>query len=246
MTRAYTTNFDPYMANGGSPLPTSRATTSRMPIMLSPSPVIEQDQGSRHTLLQPHQRHIERASFETLTSIASSNQTTSTASTQPRRPKAVRNATYPATSELDPTYPTRSALQRHLLQYDIVRASARTCSLPPLPDLPRLHTSDAALHRSWHVEDDQFLERHSDDDDEEMMTPATPDFSCGTLYGFPYGMGVPNAMEQRARAIAEAEEVEYQKGKEVKRKARTSGRFGSTLRSVSLQRVLPWSRRGQR
>lgn len=228
------------MANGGSPLPTSRATTSRMPIMLSPFTAIEQDQGSRHTLLQPHQHHMDRASFETLTSIASSNQTTS--STQPR-PKAVRNATYPATAELDPTYPTRSALQRHLLQYDIVRASTR--SLPPLRDLPRLHTTDAALHRSWHVENDQFLERHSDDDDEEM-TPATPDFSGGRLYGFPYGMGVPSSMEQRARAIAEAEEAEYQKERDVKRKARTSGRFGSSLRSVSLQRVLPWTRRGQR
>ena len=222
-------------------MPTSRATTSRMPIMLSPYPATEQDQGSRHTLLQPHQHHIERTSFETLTSIASSNKTTSTSSTQ-RRPKAVRNATYPATSELDPTYPTRSALQRHLLQYDIVRASSRTSSLPPLPDLPRLHTSDAALHRSWHVENDQFLEGHSEDDDEEV-TPATPDFSGGRLYGFPYGMGVPDAMEQRARAVAEAEEAEYQKAKEVKRKARSSGRFGSSLRSVSL---LPWTRRVRR
>lgn len=236
MTNAYITNFDPYMANGGSPLPTSRATTSRMPIMLSPFPATEQIQSS---LLQPHQHLVNRASFETLTSIASSNQTTSTSSTQPRRPKAVRNATYPATAELDPTYPTRSALQRHLLQYDIVRASTR--SLPPLRTLPRLHTSDAALHRPWHVEDDQFLEGSSDDDEE--MTPATPDFSGGRLYGFPYGMGVPDAMQQRAQAVAEAEEAEYQRTKEVKRKARTSGRFGSSLRSVSL---LPWTRRAKR
>jgi hypothetical protein len=58
-------------------------------------------------------------------------------------------------------------------------------------------------------------------------------------------MGVPNAMEQRAQDLAEAEEEEYQR--ERKEKARLSARVSSTLfKKVSLQSALSWTRRSQR
>jgi hypothetical protein len=91
------------------------------------------------------------------------------------------------------------------------------------------------------------VEGSADDNDEEtMMIPAGLDLSLGSLYGFPYCMGVPDAMEQRARALAEAEEAEYQREKEWKAKARLSGRVSSALKNVSLQGTLPWTRRGRR
>jgi hypothetical protein len=58
------------------------------------------------------------------------------------------------------------------------------------------------------VSADQFALRRATADEE--MIPAGLDLSLGRLYGFPYCMGVSDAMEQRARAVAEAEEREYQ------------------------------------
>lgn len=74
-----------------------------------------------------------------------------------------------------------------------------------------------------------------------MTLPAGLDLSLGRLYGFPYCMGVPDAMEQRSRAVAEAEEAEYQREKAFRQKARLSGRVSSAFKGA-----LPWSRRGQR
>jgi hypothetical protein len=92
------------------------------------------------------------------------------------------------------------------------------------------------------------LEGASDDDDDDeedakmsVLLPAGLDLSLGRLYGFPYCMGVPDAMEQRSRAVAEAEEAEYQRAREGKQKARLSGRVSSAFKGT-----LPWTRRGRR
>jgi hypothetical protein len=114
--------------------------------------------------------------------------------------------------------------------------------------LPGLHPPLEAVQQ-WRlaaVEADQFLEGPSDDDDGEedaemMLFPAGLDLSLGRLYGFPYCMGVPDAMEQRSRAVAEAEEAEYQREREGRQKARLSGRVSSAFKGT-----LPWTRRGQR
>jgi hypothetical protein len=108
--------------------------------------------------------------------------------------------------------------------------------------LPPLHPPHEALQwRRSSLEADQLLEGSSDDDEEEMTLPAGLDLSLGSLYGFPYCMGVPDAMEQRSRAVAEAEEAEYQREKAFKQSARLSGRVSSAFKGA-----LPWTRRGQR
>lgn len=109
-------------------------------------------------------------------------------------------------------------------------------ALPPLyPPLEALQWRRASL------EADQLLEGSSDDDEEEMTLPAGLDLSLGRLYGFPYFMGVPDAMEQRSRAVAEAEEAEYQREKAFRQRARLSGRVSSAFKGA-----LPWMGRGQR
>ena len=70
-----------------------------------------------------------------------------------------------------------------------------------------------------------------------ILLPPGLDLSLGRLYGFPYCMGVPDAFEQRSKAVAEAEEAEYQREKEFKQKARTSGRVSSAFKGA-----LPWTR----
>lgn len=73
------------------------------------------------------------------------------------------------------------------------------------------------------------------------MTPNGLDLSLGSLNGFPYNMGIPDAMEERARYVAEAEEEEYQK--ERKQKARLSVKVSNTLKNA---RSFSWNRRTQR
>jgi len=194
------------------------------------------------TLLQPHDHHHhllhDRASFETLTSIASSNPAHPSA--QLRRP-----ARDPSPSDLSPEHhPAPAASPRPgqvRSKYHFHRAASH-CNSPPMRALPPLHPPVEALQwRRTSLEAHQLLEGSSDDADEEMTLPAGLDLSLGRLYGFPYCMGVPDAMEQRSRAVAEAEEAEYQREKAFKQKARLSGRVSSAFKGA-----LPWTRRGQR
>ena len=185
------------MANGGSPLPTPRPTSSSMPNMpLSPAAIGQTPSCS--TLLQPHEHHHlihDRASFETLTSIASSNPAHSSA--QLRRPAC--NSSH---SDLSPEHhpaPTPSPRPRQVRSKYHFHRSPSHCNSPPMRALPPLHPPHEALQwRRTSLEADQLLEGSSDDEDEEGMTlPAGLDLSLGRLYGFPYCLGVPDAMEQR-------------------------------------------------
>lgn len=229
------------MAYGGSSMSTSRTTPSSMPVMPSPSTATGQIQSPRNTLLlQPHEHRLDRTSFETLTSVASSNPASS--ANQLRRPGLGRSA-HSYGSERDPTNVSSHSRPRTLLMQ---HHQHRSCSsLPPMRDLPPLHTSHAEVHWQpvhWQpslVDADQLLEGPSDD--EEEMTPNGLDLSLGSLNGFPYNMGVPDAMEERSRYVAEAEEEEYQKEK--KQKARLSARVSHTLKNA---RSFSWNRRGQR
>ena len=78
------------------------------------------------------------------------------------------------------------------------------------------------------------MEGSSDEEDDEVemmiLHPAGLDLSLGRLYGFPYCMGVSDAMEQRSRAVAEAEEAEYQREREGRQKGRLSGRVSSAFK----------------
>lgn len=225
------------MANGGSPLPTPRPAPSSMPNMPRPPTAIGQIPSS--TLLQPHEHNLhDRASFETLTSIASSNPAHSSA--QLRSP--ARDSTCSHLSSEHHPAPAASPRPRQIRgKYHFHRAPATHCNSPPMRALPPLHPPHEALQwRLSSLEADQLLEG-SPDDEEEMTLPAGLDLSLGRLYGFPYCVGVPDAMEQRSRAVAEAEEAEYQREKEFKHKARLSGRVSSAFKGT-----LPWSRRGQR
>jgi hypothetical protein len=240
------------MANGGSPLPSPHTASSSMSLLPRSSAAIGQTPSS--TLLQPHEHHLSnRASFETLTSVASSNPNSSSSSAQLRRPARDSSSSnssaehYPAARAARPQFRQVRWQQQQQQQHHVHRSS--NSSLPPVRALPpALHAPHAEVHwRGSPFEADQFVEGSADDNDEEtMMIPAGLDLSLGSLYGFPYCMGVPDAMEQRARALAEAEEAEYQREKEWKAKARLSGRVSSALKNVSLQGTLPWTRRGRR
>jgi hypothetical protein len=62
------------------------------------------------------------------------------------------------------------------------------------------------------------------------------------FYGFPYCVPVPDVLEQRSWAVAEAEEREYRaqreakkkKGWNLKQRARLSGRVEAALRGLAL------------
>lgn len=214
----------------------SHTTASSMPIMPSPSAAIGQPQSP--TLLQPLEHHLDsRASFETLTSIASSNP--NSASTQLRRPACY--SAFPNTSEHNPPRAADARPRPILRQHHLKRFS--NTSLPPVRDLPPLHTPHEEIHwNCFPFEADKFEQGSSD----EEMIPAGLDLSLGKLYGFPYCLGVSDAMEQRSRAVAEAEEAEYQREKDAKRKARLSGRMSTALKGVSMQNALSWTKRSQR
>jgi hypothetical protein len=217
-----------------------RPTPSSMPLMPSPSAAISQTPSSRRPLLQPHEHHLSTStSFETLTSVASSNQDQALSPKQLRRP-ALRSY-HSDSSQHSPAYPANPRLRQTRSNYYINRASS--ASLPPMRAMPTVLTHFKEVHWQPAVgEADQLVEGSADD---EEMIPAGLDLSLGSLYGFPYCMGVPNAMEQRAQDLAEAEEEEYQR--ERKEKARLSARVSSTLfKKVSLQSALSWTRRGQR
>lgn len=236
------------MANGGSPLPAPRPALSSMPNMPRSPAAIGQTPSST-LLLHPHDHHLlDRASFETLTSIASSNPAHPTSHL--RRPAC--NSPSPSSSPnllLSPEHPATHAQnprpgQIRSSKYHYHRASSSSrptsgLSSPPLRDLPPLRAPHEAVQR-WRrasAAADQFLEGSSDDEDdledeveELILLPAGLDLSLGRLYGFPYCMGVSDAMEQRSRAVAEAEEAEYQRQKEIKQKARLSGRVSSAFK----------------
>ena len=107
-------------------------------------------------------------------------------------------------------------------------------------DLPALRPTYEALLGQRGPEPvgqtDQFEEISSD---AEMILAG--------LYGFPYCVPVPDALEQRSRAIAEAEELEYlQQRKGWKQKARLSGRVEAALKGLALPGSRSRSRSGRK
>jgi hypothetical protein len=221
-----------------------RRTPISMPIMPSPSPAIGQTPNPRRTLLQPHEHHLSnRTSFETLTSVASSNQDQAQAYSPKQLRRPALRSYHSDSSQHNPTRASNSRTPRQILSHHLVNR-ASSASLPPVRDMPAVLTHFKEVHWQPAVgEADQSVEGSADD--EEEVIPAGLDLSLGSLYGFPYCMGVPNAMEQRAQDLAEAEEAEYQR--ERKEKARLSARVSSTLfKKVSLQSALSWTRRSQR
>ncbi|KAM0706941.1 hypothetical protein Q7P35_006271 [Cladosporium inversicolor] len=231
------------MANGGPPLPTPRPAPSSMPNMPRSPAAIGQTPSSALLLHPQHDHHlIDRASFETLTSIASSNPAHPSAQQLRHRPAC--NSSSPSFSpnlflspEHPPTRPTNPRPGQIRSKYHYHRASSNPSNLsPPLRDLPPLRAPHEAVQR-WRrasLEADQFLEGSSDEEDDEVemmiLHPAGLDLSLGRLYGFPYCMGVSDVMEQRSRAVAEAEEAEYQREREVRQKGRLSRRVSSAFK----------------
>lgn len=109
-------------------------------------------------------------------------------------------------------------------------------------DLPALRTTDEALHGHRSLADaDQFEESSPD----EEMIMATLDYSLGSLNGFPYCMGIPDAMEQRSKALALAEEMEHQRARRRMSKARLSSRVESALKGLSVHNALLRTRLGR-
>jgi len=70
----------------------------------------------------------------------------------------------------------------------------------------------------------------------EAFTPDAEMIRAG-FYGFPYCVAVPDVLEQRSRAIAEAEEKESRRLgnlKVWKQRARLSGRVEAALKGLAL------------
>lgn len=213
------------MANGRSPLPTNHRTPCAMPVMPLPSSTSRHARSQTHQdLLQPHRHTLHhRLSNETLSSAASSNRDLSSRQLS----RQASSSAYSSTSQEQFAPPTSEPRQRLLRPHLFKRHTSP--STPPMRDLPPLHTSDAALYG---LEPDELDEVTPGG---EVM-PAGLDLSLGRLYGFPYCMGISNAMEVKAKAVAEAEEAEYQRERSRRRGARLSGRLGSALKGFAVSR----------
>jgi hypothetical protein len=230
------------MANGGSPLPAPRPAPSSLPAMpLPPKP--RTGQTSHDKIPQPGQiLRDHRQSTETLTSLASSS--SSNASNQdpnpspPRRPRRATRCSSPdpiiysnnsspqlsPKSHAPPPRP-RQVLNQHHHHRHLSRGSP---SPPPTRDLPALRPTYEALLEPRHSpqplgQADQF----------EAITPDAEMILAG-FYGLPYCVPVPDVLEQRSRAIAEAEEAEYRERKSWKQRARLSGRVEAALKGLAL------------
>lgn len=188
------------------------------------------------TMLQPYQHPFHRQSTETLQSVASSCQ--SNTSSRLRCPTSIPPITN-TTEHYSPS--TSNPPPRHVLnQHRFNRY--HTPSPPPMRDLPALRTTDEAVHGYRSLVDADQLEESSPDAE---LTLESLDFSLGRLSGFPYCMGVSDAMEQRSRALAEAEELDYQRSNGWKPKLRLSGRVESALKGLSLHNAVSRTRLGR-
>ena len=220
-----------YMANGGSPLPAPRSTPSSLPAMpFAP----KSSTSAAHQMLHPHQNSGHRQSTETLTSISTAGTRSSTSQNQsPHRSRRTACTTSPNPSndddpELSPKSHAPHARFRQVLgQHHHHGHPSSSPSPPPMRDLPALRPTYEALlgqHAAQPVVQADQLEEISPD--AEMI--------LASLYGFPYCVPVPDALEQRSRAIAEAEELEYRQRKGWKQRARLSGRVEAALKGLSL------------
>jgi hypothetical protein len=232
------------MANGGSPLPAPRPAPSGLPAMpLSPKPRASQT-SPHHQIPQPCQiLSNHRQSTETLTSIASSSTSYSKTQDQspPRRPRrptrssspdpsnsSISNNTSPQLSPRShaPHPRPRQILSQHHHHRHL--SSRGSPSPPPTRDLPALRPTHEALLEPRHPapqplgQADQF----------EKITPDAEMILAG-FYGLPYCVPVPDVLEQRSRAIAEAEEAEYHRErKSWRQRARLSGRVEAALKGL--------------
>jgi hypothetical protein len=87
------------------------------------------------------------------------------------------------------------------------------------------------------VEAREYLFTTAESDEESSdtgMVPATPELPVDGLHGFPYCMGISDAMEQRSRALAEAEESTYHKTMISRQSARLRGWIRCALTDVSV------------
>ena len=82
---------------------------------------------------------------------------------------------------------------------------------PPLRDLPALRTTHEALLRRRPLGGPDQLDAVSPSSD--CDGDVTPGELFDGLWGLPYAVGVPEALLARARAVAEAEEAEYQRAR---------------------------------
>lgn len=101
---------------------------------------------------------------------------------------------------------------------------------PPTRRLPSLPIPD------WNGEDWQYSLETGESDAESTKTDvvlATPKLHVDNLQGFPYCMVTSDAMEQRSRALAKAEESTYYKTKIPMQRARLRGWIRRALTDVS-------------
>jgi hypothetical protein len=119
----------------------------------------------------------------------------------------------------------RQVLNQHHHRRHLSRGSP---SPPPTRQLPALRPTYEALLEPRHPpqplgQADQF----------EAITPDAEMILAG-FYGLPYCVPVPDVLEQRSRAIAEAEEAEYRERKSWRQRARLSGRVEAALKGLAL------------
>lgn len=97
-------------------------------------------------------------------------------------------------------------------------------------DLPLLRKAGEAVHSHCTlVPTNQLTEVSSD-----VEMPYSPlDSFIGGPYALIYGVGLPYAMHEKAQALAEAEEAEYQSKRAWKRGAKLTGRMGSLFKDLS-------------
>lgn len=201
------------MANGRPSLPTRTLSASTMPGMHISFGACE---AHNQTLPQPREHHRHRDITETIIPTTGLKQT--------RISERLLRQTPTPTNQISQQQPLTPSKLRLNTQLRIQPGP------PPMRDLPLLRKAGEEVHSRGAVAAADQLEEVTTD----VETPTSPlDFGFCSPYGLLYGASLPYTLRERAQALAEAEEAEYQSRQASKRMARLTGRMGSMLKGVS-------------
>ncbi|KAM0720426.1 hypothetical protein Q7P37_004562 [Cladosporium fusiforme] len=182
------------------------------------------------TMPQPLEHHRQRRLSQTLTIVTSFKQDFT--------PRQLRS---PSTTPIHQISQEHQPIATpHLRLHNKLRLHPGP---PPMRDLPALHKAGEKIHSHRPlVAADQLKEVTPDLD----VLSNHVDCSFNNPYGLLYGAGLPHAMCEKARLLAEAEEAEYQSRRSWRRRAKLTHRVGSMLKDILVPGFLWRARSGIR
>jgi hypothetical protein len=210
---------------GRSTLSTASTDSVISHVLQPPPTAAEASQSLACTTLLPHQHYCSKQSTGTFTAIPEfDGYYGSTARWQPSRIATFPNVPGHYSAQF-PCALSQPVLVHHQLEY------YHCPGPPPMQRLPSLPIPNEKVEAREYL----FTTAESDEESSDTgMVPATPELPVDGLHGFPYCMGISDAMEQRSRALAEAEESTYHKTMISRQSARLRGWIRCALTDVSV------------